>query len=149
MNKILISVIMASLIGGGAFYGGMKYAQSKTPQGFIQKGEERQQRFQQMGAAGMVELRSERPGDGVSLGLAGLAAGEIIAKDDQSITVKLPDGGSKIIFYSENTEVGKFVNGTPDDLEIGKSIMIDGKANEDGSITAQSIQLRPEMIPPQ
>ncbi len=154
MKKLLPIIIAIIIIGGGAFYGGMKYAQSNSPaggaQGFNQgdfeelrnlSAEERQERFEQTGSAGMIAMRGTRSGDGTG---SDFANGEIISKDESSITIKLPDGGSKIVFYSDSTEVGKFTNGTSDDLEIGKSVMVNGEANEDGSVTAQSIQLRPE-----
>jgi len=151
MKQILPIIIALVIISGGAFYGGMKYAQSKSPQGFAQGNfqdlrnlspEERQQRFQQAGAAGMIGLSGGRSGNGTD---SGFVAGEVISKDDTSITVKLQDGGSKIIFYSDSAEISKFVSGNATDLEIGKSVVINGKANEDGSVTAQSIQIRPEM----
>jgi len=146
MKKLLpIIIVLAVVVGGVAFYGGMKYAQSKSSRQFGQgnfpdfnnlSAEERQQRMQQMGA-----------GNGFRNGTstANFASGEIISKDDKSITVKLRDGGSKIIFYSDTTEVSKFIEGTSGDLEIGKTVTVNGTANQDGSITAQSIQLRPEM----
>lgn len=129
MNKLIpIIIILVLLAAGGAFYGGMKYAQNKVPP-----------RSQQLGAAA-AGLRSGRAG-------GGFAAGEIIAKDDKSITVKLQDGGSRIIFYSATTKIGEFVDGTMDALEIGKAVTINGKANQDGSITAETIQfqLRPTL----
>lgn len=151
-KKISIIIILAIITGAGAFYGGMKFQQSKGS-GFISPAdlqnlrnlspEERQQRFQQMGGSG-AGLRGQfggRNGDG------GATIGEIISKDDKSITLKLRDGGSKIIFYSGSTEIGKFVSGTSADIEVGKSVMINGSANSDGSITAQSIQIRPAMPP--
>jgi len=135
---ILIIIGIAIVVGCGAFYGGMKYAQSKTQGNF-------QQRIQQMGTAG-IGLRGGNSGG--SGGGSGFTSGEIINKDEKSITVKLRDGGSKIIFYSDTTEVDKFATGTPSDLEIGKTVSVTGKTNDDGSITAQSIQLRPAVVVP-
>jgi len=146
--KKLFLIIIAILMVTGAFYGGMKYNQSKAIQGFnFQEfrnlsSEEQEQRIQQMGMSG-TGLKSGRSGNQIN---PGFVTGEIILKDDQTITIKLLDGGSKIVFYSDSTKIGKFVSGTPDDLEIGKSFTINGKANQDGSITAQSIQLRLEAL---
>lgn len=142
MKKILPIVIIVIIVAGGAFFAGMKYGQSKSPANLSRGNfqnmtpEERQQRAQQMGTAG-VGFGGGREG-------SGFASGEIISKDDKSVTVKLQDGGSKIIFFSDTTEVGKFVDGTSNDLEIGKTVIVNGTTNSDGSITAQSIQMRPE-----
>lgn len=131
MKKILPIIIVLIIVGGGAFYGGMKYGES-TRQNFAKQNLGGQQMGGNIG--GFQRIRSN-----------GFTSGEIIAKDDKSITVKLPGGGSKIIFYSDSTEVGKFVNGASSDLEVGKTVIINGTANQDGSITAQSIQMRPEI----
>lgn len=148
MKKILPIIIAVVVIGGGAFYGGMKYGQSSSPTGGQNAGigfanlsvEQRQERLQQMGV--------NAGGKGVNRG-SGFVNGEIIAKDDpakdgagKSITVKLLDGSSKIIFYSGTTQIGKMTSGTPSDIEIGKTVSVNGSANQDGSITAQLIQIR-------
>ncbi|MDO8600069.1 MAG: hypothetical protein Q7R73_00405 [bacterium] len=140
MNKLILVVIsVAVVVGGGAFYGGMKYAQSRAAGGrgnFANLSpEERQQRLQQFGAnAGDVRPRQ---------GGGGFIAGEIISKDDKSVTLKLQDGGSKIVFFSDVTEIVKSISGVSGDLAIGKNITVNGVANSDGSVTAGMIQLRP------
>ena len=77
---------------------------------------------------------------------ANVVQGEIIAKDEQSITVKLLDGGSKIIFFSETTNVGKINSGTASDLLLGEQVTVNGLPNDDGSVTAQMIQIRPSAV---
>ena len=147
MKKLLsVAVTVAVLVGGGAFYGGMKYAQSKSRGNFANlTPEQRQQRLQGTGANISGGFRSGQGRGGTS---GGFTAGEIISKDDKSITIKLQDGGSKIVFYSDTTEVGKSVSGTIVDLKVGETVTTSGTANSDGSITAQSIQIRPAFTAP-
>jgi len=122
-NHIIISAIVLAAVAGGAFYGGMLFSQGKNkgPGNFS--------------GNGGVSIRGNRQG--------GMTAGEIISKDDKSVTIKLINGGSKIVFYSTTTEIGKFASGTIDDLAVGKSVSVNGSSNSDGSVTAQSIQIRP------
>lgn len=154
MNKLIAIVIAtAVVVGGGAFFGGMKYAQSKSPRDQFSRGDFGANVGGTAGQNHGDSFRGGTGGNGQRGSRGGFTAGEIISKDDKSITVKLQDGGSKIIFYSDATEVGKFVSGSMSDLEIGKSIVANGTPNSDGSITAQSIQLRtlntPDHTPPQ
>jgi len=72
---------------------------------------------------------------------AGFLSGEVITKDEQNLTLKMPDGSSKIIFFSQSTEVSKMAEGTIDDVEVGKQVMVSGSQNSDGSYTAKTIQL--------
>jgi hypothetical protein len=151
IKKILpIIIVVAIVVAVGTFYGGIKYAQHKTSKNLVQGNfqgfqnmtpEERQQQMGQMG--GNNNANTARFAGGVMNRGGGFVSGEIIAKDEQSVTVKLLDGGSKIIFYGDSTEVGKFVTGTATDLEVGKTVTVTGDTNQDGSITAKSIQLRP------
>ncbi len=137
-SSIVSFLVGAVIVGGSSFYGGMHYAQSQTPQ----RGNGM---FAIMGNNGAI--RGQRNGRGGMMG-GGFTGGEIIAKDDKSITIKMPDGGSKIIFYSGSTEIGKFTSGAPTDLIIGKIVSVRGSVNQDGSITAQSLQLRPNLPSP-
>lgn len=133
MNKKYFAILGATvlIVGAGAFYGGMKYAQSKSAS-------DRQQRFGQATGSGQGGFRGGQGGAG-----GVLVSGEVISKDSQSITVKTRDGSSKIVFFSDATEVSKFVAGASIDLAVGKTVIVIGKANSDSSITSQSIQIRP------
>ena len=77
-------------------------------------------------------------------GFGGFVNGKIIAKDSNSITVQTvsPVGGSKIIFLDSNTKVAKTVDGKITDLTIGEQVSVTGAANPDGSVNAQSVQIR-------
>lgn len=146
MNKPIITIVaIAVVIGGGAFYGGMQYAESKSPRRQFSRADfqnlfpgERQQRSQELGA-NVGGFRGGRMGGQTG---SGFTAGEIIAKDDKSMTIKLQDGGSKIVFLPESAEIAKWVSGTRSDLEIGKIVTVSGTNNSDGSVTAQSVQIR-------
>lgn len=153
MNKLIVSVIaVAVVVGGGAFFGGMKYVENKSSRGRLSQAdfqnlqnlspEERQQRLRELGANAGAGFRGGRTGGQAG---GGFTSGEIISKDDKSVTIKLRDGGSKIVFLSDSTEITKSVSGTLGDLEVGKTISVNGTANSDGSVTAQSIQLRPNL----
>lgn len=146
MSKTLIIIVaIAIVVGAGAFYGGMKYGQSKSSAitrgaggGFANlSSEERQARLQQFGATGAGGQRGARAG-------GEFVTGEILSKDDKSVTVKFSDGGSKIIFLSDSTAITKSASSSVDELKIGDQIMASGSQNSDGSFAANTIQ----QIPP-
>jgi len=60
-----------------------------------------------------------------------------------TITVKLPDGSSKIILLSEKTSINKASEGSVADLVVGEKVAVFGTTNTDGSVTAQNIQINP------
>src|SRR3989344_8661881 len=121
MNKLIpVIIAVAVVVGGGAFFGGMKYAESQSPRGRVSQAdfqnlqnlspEERQQRLQELGANAGAGFRGGA-GRG-QRGGGGFTAGEIVARDDKSGAVKLQDGGSKIVFLSDSTEITKSAAGT-------------------------------------
>lgn len=135
-KKILPILIVAVLVMvGAAFYGGMLYGKSqRTNANFANlTADQRTARMQAGGFAG-------RGGANVN---GGLASGEVLSKDDKSITIKLRDGGSKIVFLGSSTETMKTVVGTAADLTVGQQVVVTGTDNSDGSINAQNVQIRP------
>ena len=135
-SKHIVPLIIGVLIiAGGAFYGGMTYAKSKTPTRAAGAN------FRGAGAGGAGgAARQFGAGQG---GAGGFAAGEVLSKDDTSITVKLQDGGSKIVFFSASTTVSKTSEGSLGDVTPGTNIMVGGSTNQDGSVMARTIQIRP------
>jgi len=67
--------------------------------------------------------------------------GEISKIDDSSITVKTPDGGSKIILISSSTTFNKATETTKSDLQVGTNISVSGDNNSDGSVTGKTINI--------
>jgi len=140
--KKIIPMMIVIVIAGGAFYGGIIYGKGRS----VTKGrgagtfanlspEERQARMEQFAGGGAGRM-------GGAGRTGGVTSGEVILKDDKSVTVKLSNGGSKIIFFSPTTEVVKSVKGLSEDLIVGEEIIVTGEANADGSLNAKSIQIR-------
>jgi hypothetical protein len=72
----------------------------------------------------------------------GFVAGTIMSIGSSSLTISLPNGNSEIVFYSGSTSVIKPTPASVSDLTPGTTVMIGGMSNSDGSLTAQSIQVR-------
>lgn len=133
-NTIIACAITALVAGIIGFYANNLYQQSQ-----------RNSRFGQMG---------NRTGTGQNRGNAnsttqpgmmrgGALIGEVISKDDKSLTIKLPDGSSKIVILSSSTNYRISSESKLDDIAIGKTISILGTSNADGSTTASSVELNP------
>ncbi len=123
MNKNLIIITSIIIIGGGTFYAGMRYGASQNT-------------IMMRGALG------QRGARGASM-QGGFVSGEVILKDEKSVTIKLRDGGSRLVFLSASTSVMKAAEGSLNDLLVGTQITATGNTNSDGSVSAGSIQIRP------
>ena len=126
-KKNLTTVIaIAIIVGVASFFGGYKLGQknnSKLADQFP-GGQNFAQRQQGTGQfrTGTGTIRN-MPQNG------GFISGEILNKDDKSLTIKMRDGGSKIIFYSDSTQINKAAIGTSSDLVTGKEITVVGTPN--------------------
>ncbi len=135
--KPIVAAVIAGAVGAAGFFGGMTYQKSKQPV---------------LTRAGLVQMRDRMgsgntanpPANPMRAGFSGgMTSGEVINTDGQSLTVKTPDGSSKIIILSANTKYTKSAEATSTEVSVGTTVMITGTANTDGSITATSIQLNP------
>lgn len=124
-TSIIITILLLVIVGLGAFFAGLKYQQSRQPN--------------------FSRSFNGMPGRVMGGSRAGLrpVTGELISRDEKSITVKLPDGGSRIVLLSDKTNINKTDRATGDDLKTGEKVTVFGQENPDGSFTAQAIQLNP------
>lgn len=128
MNKksIIVMIVVALVVGGVAFYAGTKFRTGRDAARFNTS--------QNAGQRGMnMNMRGRQTG--------GMVNGSIVAKDDTSITVKLPTGGSKIVFFTDSTLMTKNTTASNVDLTINENVMVNGSVNTDGSVNAQSIHI--------
>ncbi len=137
MQKNTIAWVAAVVVVGGLmFFVGTKYAGSQAT-GNQQTGQ----------GAGQGQGAGRRNGQGGRGGaMGGFTGGEVLSKDDKSITLKLSAGGSKTIYFTSSTKVLKSTDGAMSDIQVGDNVSTNGAANADGSINADSIQIRPAMM---
>lgn len=133
-NKKIVGVVIVVIALGLSFYGGMRYAQGNIAAAAAARG------ANFAGGRGAGGVAGARGGAGGGAG--GGTAGNIISKDATSITVGLRTGGSKIIFFSPSTSISTIASGTPSNLLSGKQVVVQGTANQDGSVNASFIQVR-------
>lgn len=73
----------------------------------------------------------------------GLAVGTVLTIGSSSITLQLANGNSEVVFYSSSTPVSVPTTVSVSTLKAGANVMVAGTSNSDGSVTAQTIQVRP------
>jgi len=153
-QNLIIIVIAGLILLGGSFYGGMQYGAKNISKNQLTQNEKIADSF---GKGANINGQRMVGGQGGQRGMGGqgananggagdFAGGEIISKDNTSVTIKTRDGGSKIIFFSTKTLIDKSVSGSTGDLSVGQQVIANGKASSDGSITAQNIQIRPTQV---
>ena len=113
MKKYIPLIITAVIVGGIGFYSGMQFTQGKSFSG----GTGANGFGQRQGGEGQGRM-----GNRGSLTGGGFVNGSILAVDDKSITIKLRNGGSQIIFFSGSTHFQKFIDVTAQDAIVGKNI---------------------------
>lgn len=135
---MIVTIVVALVVGAAGFFGGYKYGQSKASANPPFAGQFGQN-------SGRTATR--RFGNGNDF-----VNGEVINKDNTSLTIQLraapgatsTAAGSKIVILAPSTQITKAATGTPDDLTVGTSVVITGTDNSDGSMTAQTVQIRPQ-----
>lgn len=127
--KILSGIVGLIILGGGMFYAGLNFGKKQQqPNGFVDpavKGE----------VVPTVDPNIPTRQNG------GVVNGEVTAVSGKSLKIKLGDGASRDVLITDETIIRTF-NVIPfSEITSGKYLLITGKSNKDGSLSAQSIQL--------
>jgi hypothetical protein len=116
----LVAIVML----GGGFVGG-KLSATPARQGF--------------GGMNRSGSSIQRTTQGMTQG--GFSSGKIAGIGSSTITLQLPNGSSKVVFYSDLTTISEPKVVSSSALTTGITIMVGGTQNSDGSLTAQTIQV--------
>jgi hypothetical protein len=127
-NKVTIIWIIVAII---AFVGGWWIGRATVPAATSGRG----------AYAGASSTRGTFASRGGAAS-GGLAMGQVLSIDSQSITLQLANGNSENVFYSSSTPVIIPQPASISSITPGTNVIITGTANSDGSLTAESIQVR-------
>lgn len=122
---VLVLIIVFAAVG---FYGGSMYQKNQARASFAG------------GAGGQFGGRRSMMGAGNAQGMTPVR-GQIVSQSSDSMTVKLPDGSSKIVNLTAQTKVNKMTTGSVADLKSGITVTAIGTTNSDGSVTAQDVSI--------
>jgi hypothetical protein len=140
-QTIVVPLVIGVVALGGGFIGGIKYQEYRNTKTM-------QSRFSgmrnQVGDPAMMGNRMQNVRGGMQMNFRPLN-GEVLKKDETSLTVKTMDGSSKIVLLAESTVVSESKTSSIQDVVVGSKVAVFGSSNTDGSITAQSVQLNPSM----
>ena len=135
-NHLITLVAVVIIVGVGAFYAGTAYGKGGASMRGLTNGQ-----FTAGGAGGFAGRTGMRgAGDGFT-------AGEIVSAGNGSVSIRMQNGSStEIVLVGASTQILKSVAGSASDLTVGATVIVTGTSNSDGSLTAQSIQIRPAGI---
>lgn len=148
MNKttqLILGVVLLLAVAAGSFYGGMVYGKGQASTtasagGFTAN-------FGQNADGSTTRPNGFRPdtqGQAGGFGAqAGMLFGEIQAIEGNIITVLNRDGAEQQVQVTDTTLIEKNASVTVSDLTVGDTVIVSGSDNDDGSVTARSVQVSP------
>ena len=133
----IVAVLFVLAVGGGAFWAGMSYGRSQvTPFG----GRSPRGGFGEPGGqfTGPMMTRQARQGDTTQRGSGTMGTiqsieGDVVIIDTREQTIRVET--------TDTTLIEKYMPVSVNDLEVDEQVIVTGRQNQDGSITARSIQL--------
>ena len=144
MNRTVmigLAVLAAVVIAAGSFYGGMVYGESQAESSVVTS-------VEGIGFAGRRGQLQLPPGAEAEAELGQFAGrqgnmlfGEIQSIGAGQLTVTDPSGEQITVYVADTTLIQKQAEVTLADLVEGETVVISGNRDEDGNITARSLQV--------
>lgn len=137
-NQMLVNAFLALFLVAGSFWAGMQYQKrgQAGPQG-------------QFGPRGMLTGTVPQGQNATRDNRTGFRpiSGDIMAREDKTLTVKMADGSSKIVLLTDQTKVNRENEVTWEELKAGEKVMVMGQEGSEGAVTAERITLNPASLP--
>lgn len=144
--SIILIALAFILVAAGSFYGGMVYGKQQVNATFA-AGFPNGQAIPINGQAGDFQgfrTRGQNGQAGAGIGQqAGMTFGEIQGIEGNTLTITDRDGNPLHVQVADTTLIEKNASVSVSDLAIGDTVIISGNTNDDGSITARSVQVAP------
>lgn len=134
ITSLILVIGLAAGFGGGYYYRNQQLGMLRGNFPGMQNGNP--QRFNGMPGIGQGGTSLSRSINGEVISIEKDTNGE-----NKSITLKIMDGSSKIVLFSESTTFLNTVPSSKTDLKDNIYVSIVGTPNSDGSITAGNVQL--------
>ncbi len=146
--KIILGVVVIVLIAAGSFYGGMVFGKQQATATAAAVPMNFPEGFQRPDGAALPGDGTGRLGargqDGAAGGFAaqpGMIFGEIQSIDGDILLVVDANGAEKRVQVTNTTLIEKNASVDVTDLAAGETVIVSGSENDDGSITARSVQV--------
>ena len=138
--RIALGIIVLLALVAGSFYGGTLYgkqqAEASLPEALWQ-------RMGTMGRGDVSGADAQERGLGGFGGQGGGLMGQIEEIDGDTLIITNVSGQQTRVQITETTLIEKYASVTVAELEPGEQVTVSGSENEDGSITARSVQVAP------
>jgi hypothetical protein len=146
--KIILGVILVLVIAAGSFYGGMVFGKNQSAASAATVPMNFPEGFQPPdGAAlpgdgtGRFGARGQGGAAGDFAAQPGMIFGEIQSIDGDTLLIVDANGAQKSVQVTKTTLIEKNASVEITDLATGEIVIVSGSENDDGSVTARSVQV--------
>lgn len=147
--QIILSLVVLILVAAGSFYGGTVFGRQQANAATLSSAPGLPEFDMQADAAPFGDPAAGA-GEGGQGGVGwrfaaqpGMLFGQIESIDGTTLVISDVNGQQRQVQVTDTTLIEKNASVTVANLEAGETVMVSGNENEDGSVTARSVQVAP------